>query len=537
MIALTGAATAASAQAFDRVWDNNNAAIKWNENTSYIFKASDYLRYDTGAGIPPGHPKSIAGNWPGWPRGWSSIDAAIMWNDNVAYFFKGDEYIRYDVGKGVANGYPKSIAGNWPGWPQSWHSIDAAIMWNNDVAYFFKGNEYIRYDVGKGVPNGYPATIEGDWPGWPRNWNSVDAAIMWNDNVAYFFKGAEYIRYDVGKGVPDGYPATIEGNWPGRNELYHKRLDEISFLGTHNSGAGYRGKLYYYGTDTAAGSALYRDQELTFTEQLEKGVRFFDIDTGYLDPESTDDDWWRPAGAWITHAKAWAGPVQDLIDQADEWLQDNPNDILIIYFNGNVHEPAGVADAKEKIANDVVRMVQSKWGPAKTGVRQPAVSPNQPAAWPKFRDAIENDKRVFVFMHASLGAYISAFVPSNMINFVHWDSDPDSYKGDPLFANAYYGNSDEYSGKIAVSCSGVVDMARDLCDSNAPFVILSLIAKTPAKTERSCPDYYSEAVKACAKQREAHGKGVNVVLVDSFGTGGEGSGANNIVDIVKSLNR
>ena len=67
-----------------------------------------------------GYPKSIAGNWGGWPSSFTTgIDAAVLRDNGKLYFFKGNQYIRHTFGAGMDSGYPKSIAGNWGGWPPS----------------------------------------------------------------------------------------------------------------------------------------------------------------------------------------------------------------------------------------------------------------------------------------------------------------------------------------------------------------------------------------------------------------------------------
>jgi len=98
-------------------------AALWNGKSDklYMFKGSQYMRIDPSANwsVEPEYPKSISGNWPGFPANFASgVDAAI-WNDknNKIYFFKDDEYIRVDPNNSwnVDSGYPKPILGNWPG--------------------------------------------------------------------------------------------------------------------------------------------------------------------------------------------------------------------------------------------------------------------------------------------------------------------------------------------------------------------------------------------------------------------------------------
>lgn len=191
----------------------------------YMFDGEYYVRYSSGFSLDPDYPKPIAGNWPGFPASFASgIDAVLWSNTNQRiYFFKGSEYIRVDPNNGwiVEAGYPKSIAGNWPGFPADFASGVDAALWSNPTQkmYFFKDSEYIRVDPSNGwnVDAGYPKPIAGNWPGFPADFASgVDAAQWANFNQRiYFFKGTRYIRVNPSNGwsVDSGYPKDININW------------------------------------------------------------------------------------------------------------------------------------------------------------------------------------------------------------------------------------------------------------------------------------------------------------------------------------
>jgi len=117
-------------------------------------------------------------------------DAIVTWKNKKAYIFKGSEYIRWDINSGdIDRGYPKSIGRGWPG---LWDNLDAAVNGSNGKIYFFKGTKYIRWDIKKDqMDAGYPKQIK---KGWPGLWNQVDAAVNWGNGKIYFFKGSEYIR-------------------------------------------------------------------------------------------------------------------------------------------------------------------------------------------------------------------------------------------------------------------------------------------------------------------------------------------------------
>ena len=193
----------------------------------------------------------IDSNWPGFPNSFGqNLDAALWAHKNSkVYFFQGNQYVRVNPANNweVDSGYPKSISGNWPGFPASFtNGIDAAVSNTvNNKIYFFKGSEYIRVNPNNSwqVDPGYPKPISGNWPGFPSNFeNGVDGAI-WSgtNNKVYFFKDNEYIRVDPNNSwnVDAGYPKPIAGNWPGVSAPFTNGLDCTLWNGKSN-------KMYFF---------------------------------------------------------------------------------------------------------------------------------------------------------------------------------------------------------------------------------------------------------------------------------------------------
>lgn len=191
----------------------------WPNGKVYLFKASQYIRYDVAADkTDAGYPHPVAANWPGFPADFAAgLDSGLLWTNGKAYFFRGNQYIRYDLVKDrVDAGYPRPIAGNWPGlWADG---INAGAVWPNGKAYFFKGSQYVRYDIKTDrVDAGYPRPIAGNWPGMPGAFaQGIDEIVVWPTGKAYMFKGSEYVRYDIkADKVDPGYPQPITKYWPG----------------------------------------------------------------------------------------------------------------------------------------------------------------------------------------------------------------------------------------------------------------------------------------------------------------------------------
>lgn len=194
---------------------NRKAALLWPNGKIFFFNGSQYTRYDVAADrADSGYPGSISAAWHNWPATWSDgIDAGVVWNNGKAYMFRGSQYLRYDIATDrVDPGYPLPIAGHWGNWPATWTSVDASVSWPNGKVYFFRGAEYLRYDMASDrVDPGYPLPIAGHWPGLM---GQLDYGLVHPNGKAYFFRGTQYQRYDITSDAVDE-TLPIVGHWPG----------------------------------------------------------------------------------------------------------------------------------------------------------------------------------------------------------------------------------------------------------------------------------------------------------------------------------
>ena len=67
--------------------------------------------------------------------------------------------------------------------------------------------------------------------------------------------------------------AACEQTCNGLAGLCQLRLDQVTLAGTHNSGAGFDGHLWY-GSGVKALSCFYRNQGASITRQLDLGIRY-----------------------------------------------------------------------------------------------------------------------------------------------------------------------------------------------------------------------------------------------------------------------
>lgn len=149
--------------------DGIDAAL-WRDNdqTIYFFNGDEYVLYSfTGASSPI----KIAKGWPNLPTNFQQgIDAALMRKESgQIYFFKGNEYVRFsDVSAGIDPGYPRLIEGNWLGLPEDFQKGINAALWreSNGKTYFFKKvsskecAEYVRFSsISVGMDTTYPRPV------------------------------------------------------------------------------------------------------------------------------------------------------------------------------------------------------------------------------------------------------------------------------------------------------------------------------------------------------------------------------------------
>jgi hypothetical protein len=190
----------------------------------YLFSGTQYYRQ--GAFVDPGYPRSIFTFWDGWTPSWGIGDLdAITYNANTNkyYLFWNNEFIVHTHANAPDAGYPKTIVGNWSGWPAGWGSgeLDAAAY--NPVTnkyYLFKGSEFVSHSPGSPPDAGYPKPIAGNWSGWPTVWGigDIDAIIYYPPTGIYFlFKGDEYVSHSHGQPHDPGQPYPTEIGWFAQN--------------------------------------------------------------------------------------------------------------------------------------------------------------------------------------------------------------------------------------------------------------------------------------------------------------------------------
>jgi hypothetical protein len=144
------------------------------EGNVWFFKGSQYFRVRLSDGVVDIDPKPIAEGWNGVTGGFASgIDAGIHGVGEFFGFiwlFKGSQYVRYDLNTEMVDVDPHPILGRWGGdtWPEEFGlGIDFAFYGTGDKAekiYFFRGDKYILYSLKTDMVEEGPKSILKNWP-------------------------------------------------------------------------------------------------------------------------------------------------------------------------------------------------------------------------------------------------------------------------------------------------------------------------------------------------------------------------------------
>lgn len=151
------------------------AALPLRPDSVHVFRGRFCLtaRVESG-GLRAGNVYRIVDLYPGLAGTTfaDGLDAAVDVGPGAAFLFRGSQYVRYDVARGrVAPGYPAPIVparGPFADFVAAGFSggVDAALNRGDGKLLFFRGDRYLRYDLPSAcVDDGYPRPIAVRWGG------------------------------------------------------------------------------------------------------------------------------------------------------------------------------------------------------------------------------------------------------------------------------------------------------------------------------------------------------------------------------------
>ena len=297
----------------------------------------------------------------------------------------------------------------------------------------------------------------------------------------------------------------------GRDDICNLDYNQITWPGTHNSGSGFNGPLVFRNGFPTPG-CVYRNQDLNYTAQLDFGIRWFDIDLCWVtDEEATTA---VSAGLWTCHSNGYAGKVDEILRQVNDWLNMSPNyfEIVSLFFNGDYDR-----SRSEPIANALNELLESYWTvqPLKTKRSRPFLTMNSAfnttGEWPTLILAANRNERVFVFVHESL-----------QLGDQPWAHDPVP--------------STSPSQVIKDSCDGLIDFSRGACNVCTDLWAIDAIGSRGNciyRTAEICNTITYNVTRDCLDLRMEYGKTLNVIEVDFPDRAPEGL---SVVDIANKFN-
>ena len=279
----------------------------------------------------------------------------------------------------------------------------------------------------------------------------------------------------------------------GLEDLCHLRLDQITMPGSHNSGSGFDGRLHY-SNGIVCSSCFYRNQGKSFSEQLEFGIRYFDIDTCYHNNEAMNCH--CPGGGKSGKHCGYSGSIEKGLVQIDLWMKAHPSEVIMINFGRDVQ-----GGYQKKIAKSIRTTLLKLWGPSKAGLKMSDHYRKNHGRWPTLKDAISSNKRIFILMHSNLQRFLLS----------------DYWNSKWLLMSNHLVASTWKTLHVALSCSGIVTSAKAKCATRTTFLDLEAIGSYGLCTRdmaKVCSKWLGQAQQACYDKRKTHGKTVNILLVD-----------------------
>ena len=283
----------------------------------------------------------------------------------------------------------------------------------------------------------------------------------------------------------------------GLPDLCDMKINQVTLPGTHNAGSGFDGPLRAC-SGVEVGDCLWRNQGMNFKEQLDFGIRYFDIDSCYLS-EDCNTDAWGERGVFTCHGTAkwgyaYAGPISKILRQIDEWMDAHPYDVVGINFNSNFQ-----VEYKEEIYMSLLQLLEDKWGPtaARQSSRNLTMSTfyQQNGDWPTLLQAIQSNQRIFVFISNAFSDEPS------LLPWVHASPASTWTAVTPSHTN----------------CSVIVDTANSSRCTHRPVLLEVSVYSFGiciADMSQRCHALLYEATLSCYNKRQQSNHTVNVILVD-----------------------
>jgi len=310
----------------------------------------------------------------------------------------------------------------------------------------------------------------------------------------------------------------------GQQEFCVLRFDQFLFPGSHNSGTGQSEGNY---------KCAYKNQDLNILEQLEFGIRFFDLDVIYsttfgCSGLETGHGSHPELGLYQCY-----GRMDALLGQMRVWLDEHPSEVVVLNF-GNIDWP-------EQTIPSLMETLIDKFSSQDGRVRINRAF-KEKGYWPTLGEAVDSNERVFVFLRDSIGA-----VTENELEIVkEIKVKPGNDVASKNLTEVEATITTSYkAGDVGSDCSFVLGTNSVACKSDnqteTDFLKLSFFSKFGKggvigtecvhKMARKCNQWVKKAVDSCNYRSFKP----NFLLVDYPNY--QGQAEENIVELCQAVNR
>ena len=262
---------------------------------------------------------------------------------------------------------------------------------------------------------------------------------------------------------PNSSPAVLCN---GRAEFCQLGFDQFLFPGSHNAGTGQTEGSF---------ACAYKNQDLNIEEQLELGIRFFDIDiifshSGGCEGLETGHGKHPQFGLYQCYGK-----MSSLFITMRSWLNSHPSEVVVLNF-GNIEYPNHTISALTNTMMDIFPL-------RSVGVKMNRML-KQTGSWPTLGEAVRSNERIFVFVRDTVGAITPAQEHQSFVKEIKVK--PDTLRKSDLDLSAGPGEvtiMTSYKAEdVEGDCAYIVDTNDEACilDSRAPtidFLKLSFFSK------------------------------------------------------------
>jgi len=276
------------------------------------------------------------------------------------------------------------------------------------------------------------------------------------------------------------------------------KFNQVTFAGTHNAGA--NGVMKYDPwPHLPAMSCWYRNQDKGYKEQLEYGIRFFDIDT-----------WCRGGTVYNSHSDAYKTKIKTSMDAIAEFLNKDSNRNVVIAMR--------FQDSRNNYKFSRLGPILTKYFSGTGGkVGMNRVTNGDYTNWPTMEQAINANARVFVFIKDNL-----------------CDA---ACRAENTFARPMTVTDTWLNLAVSSSCGSLPDKTKTKCqNANQPLVLVSAFASSGlcvSDMQKLCNKHIPATAEKCQQVLKSKGKTVNFLTADYVN---QASSTQNVVKVALDCN-